>query len=110
VNPLPCISAKQKNPPSVGPLAFGQAERRQNVADLVRIRVEELVVIFELQVDSVRQIAVRTGGVGTVRMNVPVERLRDRGLNGRQRLTIEVLLLLELRDPPIPSTATRSCG
>ena len=67
------------------------------MANLVRIRLEELVVILELLVDSVRQIAVRTGGVGTVRMNVPVEHLQDRALNGRQRFTIEVLLLLELR-------------
>jgi hypothetical protein len=81
MNPLPRISAKQKNPPSVRPLAFGQAERGQNVPNLVRTRVEDFVVILELQIDSVRQIAVRVCGIGAIRMNVRVESVQDRGLH-----------------------------
>ena len=44
--------------------------------------MEELVVILELRIDSSRQIAVRIGGIGAIRMNVPVQRVQDRGLHG----------------------------
>jgi hypothetical protein len=52
------------------------------VPELVRTCVEALAVVLKSQVNSVRQIAVTTRGVGTVRVNVRIQGLQDRSLNG----------------------------